>query len=200
MSAVTTTSFAHASEHTFSSVTEVQEFQEDSDQYKFCLFPSEDGDIEIRIETHKGSDLTLNKNGTLTITGPSGDSGIEIPSMTEVTGRYPDAKVGQWEVDGNSAVIQITSPPDVKKDFREGIACGAHANADNASGSSTVKQSYSACMLEHGIKGAVAGAIAGCAAGAFAAGAGCVAAILPGMSAGYISSAVVALWDCRDKL
>lgn len=89
VSAVTTTSFAHASEHTFSSVTEVQEFQEDSDQYKFCLFPSEDGDIEIRIETHKGSDLTLNKNGTLTITGPSGDSGIEIPSMTEVTGRYP---------------------------------------------------------------------------------------------------------------
>lgn len=144
--------------------------------------------------------MTLNKDGTLTITGPNNDSGIEIPRMTEVTDSHPGAKVGKWEVNGNSAVMQIASPREVKRDFREGIACGAQGNADTASGMSVAKQPYSACMLKHGIKGAAAGAIAGCAAGAFAAGAGCVAAILPGMSAGYISSAVIALWDCRDKL
>lgn len=47
VSAVTTTSFAHASEKAFSSVAEVQEFQADTDQYKFYLIPSEDGDVEF---------------------------------------------------------------------------------------------------------------------------------------------------------
>lgn len=139
--------------------------------------------------------------GDLEFLNDSGNVNFKLDDMSAVAAEFPGAEVGNWKLTGSGAQVELTPPPEVQSAFETTRSCGKSGEAGiDPTRPVDVQSAYSDCMLENGVKSGVAGAIAGCVAGSFAAGVGCVAAILPGATGGYISGLVIALWDCKDKL
>lgn len=183
------------------SAAEFRNHKVSSDEYKLAVEPNEKGSITINVEPGPGQTLDVNKNGDLDFMSKSGRKQFQLDNLDAVAKEYPGAKIGDWKLNSNGASVKITAPSKVQASFEKSASCDDKTHAGpQAVDAQAKKQSYGNCMLENGVKMGIAGAIGGCATGAFAAGVGCIAAIVPGATGGYLSGLAIALWDCKDKL